>query len=107
MDRLLFVTRTCPMCIRNAVGVCHRRNYTAIFDTALMRGEGVLLTLIGHGDLQIPAVLNTMVAKRAGLNCMARLKNVVISAIAVLCCASYRPGIISCEPLPDRWHVLT
>ena len=70
------------------MGACHRRNYTAIFEgiqsnTALMRGEGVLLTLIGHGDLQIPAALNTMVAKRAGLNYMARLKIAIISANGV------------------------
>ena len=67
---------------RRGCVTCHRRNYTAIFEgikstTALMRGEGVLLTLIGHGDLQIPAALNTTVAKRVGLNYMARLKTVL------------------------------
>ena len=56
---------------RRAAGVC-RRNYTAIFDRiertpALMESPGVVLTLIGHGNLHIPDALHGKVVKRASL----------------------------------------
>ena len=50
-----------------------RRNYTAIFEgiertPALMDSKGVVLTLIGHGDLHIPDALHGKVVKRTSLD---------------------------------------
>ena len=50
-----------------------RRNYTAIFEyiqrtPALMQSQGVVLTLIGHGDLHIPDALHGKVVKRTSLD---------------------------------------
>ncbi|KAK9837010.1 hypothetical protein WJX81_006780 [Elliptochloris bilobata] len=66
----------------------HRRNYTAIFEgiqrtPALMQGEGVVLTLIGHGDLLIPAPLQGKVVKRTSLN-YKEYYSVIRGALAVL-----------------------
>ncbi len=50
-----------------------RRNYSAVFESILespelMQTPGVVLTLIGYGDLAIPAILEDKVAKRVSLS---------------------------------------
>jgi hypothetical protein len=54
-----------------------RRNYSAVFESILespelMQTPGVVLTLIGYGDLAIPAILEDKVAKRVSLSYKAR-----------------------------------
>lgn len=49
-----------------------RRNYSAVFNDiqntpALMDSDSVVLTLIGHGNLQIPPALQGKVEKRVSL----------------------------------------
>lgn len=80
---LTFIDTSCPdieICLSwgrprvccATVRAC-RRNYTAIFEgiqrtSALMQSQGVVLTLIGHGDLHIPDALHGKVVKRTSLD---------------------------------------
>ena len=86
-----------------------RRNYTGIFEDiqrtpALMQSQGVVLTLIGRGDLHIPDALYGKVVKRTsldykvqsgaepGLDCMQA------SGPSLACSSSARTGLGSLTP---------